>query len=333
MSTQVIFILILFNFIFFLNFSKIAKIFGIYDYPDKVRKFHKTPIPILGGSIIFLSLIIIFIFSYFSNNNFLLELGFNKKEILYFFLFCAAIFSIYLVDDVKNLGPNFKLFLLFILIICYLIFDSSLIIKNLEFKFFKEIFFLGNFSIIFTVLCFLLFINALNMFDGINLQCGSYSLFILLIFLFLSKNIAIIYFIIPLIFFLLLNNSNKCFLGNSGSALLAFIISVLAIKFYNSGFLYADDIFLLMCIPGYDLLRLAFVRLLHKKHPFYPDRNHIHHLLSKSYGNNIAIFLIIFLISSINLLNIFFKSLTILVIFLSIFFYCSIIFYIKKIKK
>ena len=333
MSAQIIFILIFFNIIFFFNFERIAKILNIYDYPDKVRKFHKIPVSILGGSIIFFSLIIIFIFGYFFNNNFLLELGFNKKDILYFFLFSSAVFLIYLVDDVKNLGPNFKLLLLFNLIICYLTFDESLVLKNLRFKFFKEIFFLGNFSIVFTILCFLLFINALNMFDGINLQCGSYGLFIFIIFLFLSKNIAIIYLIIPLIFFLLLNYSNKCFLGNSGSALLAVIISVLAIKIYNSGILYADDIFLLMCIPGYDLLRLAFVRLLHKNHPFYPDRNHIHHLLSKSYGNNIAVFLIIFLIASINLLNIFFKSLTILIIFLSIFFYSSIIFYIKKIRK
>jgi UDP-GlcNAc:undecaprenyl-phosphate GlcNAc-1-phosphate transferase len=330
MSSQIIFILILLNLIIFFNFKKISKFFNFYDYPDKVRKFHKNPVSILGGGIIFTSLTIVFIFGYFFSNNYLLELGFDKKNLLIFFIFSLLIFLIYLIDDIKNLSPNYKLLLLCILIILYLIFDNSVILTNLRFKFSNEIIFLNKFSIAFTLLSFLLFINALNMFDGINLQCGTYCLFIFIVFLFLTGNIAIIYFVIPLILFLLLNYSNNCFLGNSGSALLSFIISVLAIKIYNSGFFYADDIFLLMCIPGYDLLRLAFVRLLNKKHPFYPDRNHLHHLILRIYGNNVAVSGILFLIVSINLINFFFNSLSTLVILFSIFSYGAIILYIKK---
>jgi UDP-N-acetylmuramyl pentapeptide phosphotransferase/UDP-N-acetylglucosamine-1-phosphate transferase len=330
MSTQIIFILLFFNIIIFLNFNRIAKKLNIYDYPDKIRKFHKNPVPILGGAIVVFSLIIIFISSYYFNNNYLVELGFDRRNFLIFFIFSLVIFLIYLFDDVKNLSPNYKLLLLCILIIFYLVLDDSLILRNLRFKFFKEVIFLDKFSIVFTLLSFLLFINALNMFDGINLQCGVYSLFIFIVFFVLTKNIVIIYFIIPLILFLLLNYSNKCFLGNNGSALLSFIISVLAIKIYNLGIFFADDIFLLMCIPGYDLLRLAFVRLFNKRHPFYPDRNHLHHLISEIYSDKVTIFLIIFFIVTINLFNIFLNISSILVIFFSIIFYSGIIFYIKK---
>jgi len=262
----------------------------------------------------------------------LVQLGFYKKNILLFFTFSLIIFFTYLFDDIKGINPNLKLLLLSIFITLYLILDNSLILSNLKIKFLGEIFFLHSFSILFTLMCFLLFINAFNMFDGINLQCGSYSLLIFIIFLFFTKNIFFLYFIIPLIFFLILNYLGKCFLGNSGSALLAFIISVLCIKLHNINKFYTDDIFLLMCIPGYELLRLAFVRLLKKEHPFYPDRNHIHHLISDIYGDKTAFLIIFILILIINFINLFFESSSILAIFLSIFLYASILIYIKKIK-
>jgi UDP-GlcNAc:undecaprenyl-phosphate GlcNAc-1-phosphate transferase len=332
MSAQIILTLIVFNIIIFFYFNKIEKKIKIYDYPDKIRKFHKKSTPMLGGAIIFFSLTIIFIYEYFFNNNDLAQLGFYKKNILLFFIFSLIIFFTYLFDDIKGIKPNFKLFLLLIFITLYLILDNSLILSNLKIKFLGKIFFLHSFSIFFTLLCFLLFINAFNMFDGINLQCGSYSLLIFIIFLFFIKNIFFLYFIIPLIFFLILNYLDKCFLGNSGSALLAFIISVLCIKLHNINRFYADDIFLLMCIPGYELLRLAFVRLLEKKHPFYPDRNHIHHLISNIYGDKAAFLIIFILILIINFINLFFESSSILSILLSIILYISILFYIKRIK-
>jgi UDP-N-acetylmuramyl pentapeptide phosphotransferase/UDP-N-acetylglucosamine-1-phosphate transferase len=332
-STQIIFILIFCNILIFFNFERISKLINIYDFPDKVRKFHKHPVPILGGAIIFFSLAIIFVSGYFFNDNYLLDLGFDKKNILIFSIFCLVVFLIYLFDDIKNLGPNHKLLLLSVLIIFYLNLDSTVVLTNLRFRFFKEIIFLNKFSLVFTLFSILLFINALNMFDGINLQCGTYSLFIFFMLFILAKKIAIFYFMIPLFFFLLLNYSNSCFLGNSGSALLSFIISVLSIKIYNFNNIYAEDIFLLMCIPGYDLLRLAFVRLLNKKHPFYPDRNHLHHLISDIYGHNVALFIILFLIIIINLVNFYSKFPSNLCIFLSIFLYSGIIFYAKKIRQ
>jgi UDP-N-acetylmuramyl pentapeptide phosphotransferase/UDP-N-acetylglucosamine-1-phosphate transferase len=332
MSAQIILTLIIFNIIIFFYFDKIEKKIKIYDHPDKIRKFHKNSTPILGGPIIFSSFIIIFIYEYFFNNNDLAQLGFYKKNILLFFIFSLLIFFTYLFDDIKGIKPNLKLTLLSIFITFYLILDSSLILSNLKIKFIGEIIFLNSFSIFFTLLCFLLFINAFNMFDGINLQCVSYSLLIFIVFLLSTKNIFFIYFIIPLICFFVLNYLNKCFIGNSGSALLAFIISVLCIKLHNVNKFFADDIFLLMCVPGYELLRLAIVRLLKKKHPFYPDRDHMHHLISDIYGDKTAFLIIFILILIINFINFFFESSSIIAISISIILYASILFYVKKIK-
>ena len=49
-------------------------------------------------------------------------------------------------------------------------------IRNISLSALDQNFSIGIFSYFWTVVCFLLFINALNMFDGINLQVTIYSL-------------------------------------------------------------------------------------------------------------------------------------------------------------
>jgi UDP-N-acetylmuramyl pentapeptide phosphotransferase/UDP-N-acetylglucosamine-1-phosphate transferase len=334
MSAQIVLVLLIFfNLILFLNFESITKLIKIYDYPDKIRKFHKKPIPLLGGFFLYFTFLIIFIINFFFNEDYFNLIGFNNKDFLIFFCFSSIIFFLFLLDDLKNLSANLKLFLLILILFIYLTLDSNLIITELRFKFLEEIIILKYFSIPFTLLSFLLFINAFNMFDGINLQSGIYSLLIFFVLFAFNHNLAILFFIIPILFFLILNYKNNCFLGNNGSSLLSFIISVLVIKIYNyNKVIFADDIFLLMCIPGYDLFRLAFIRLINKKHPFYPDRNHLHHLLISSCGTNLTVWIIQFAIIAPNILNYFTNISSILIIILSLFFYSFLLFY-KKIQK
>ena len=37
-------------------------------------------------------------------------------------------------------------------------------------------------------------------------------------------------------------------------------------------------------MPGLDMIRLVFFRLMRNKNPFLPDRNHLHHLLIERYS-------------------------------------------------
>jgi len=136
------------------------------------------------------------------------------------------------------------------------------------------------------------------MLDGINGQAASYSIYISLIFFCLEINL--IFFsilIITLLFFLYNNFKNKMFLGDSGTILLGFVISYFFIKSYNMGFkIYSDEIFLIMMIPGFELVRLATQRLYKKRHPFSPDTNHIHHLMIRKNGFIKSFILIQFLL-------------------------------------
>jgi UDP-GlcNAc:undecaprenyl-phosphate GlcNAc-1-phosphate transferase len=165
------------------------------------------------------------------------------------------------------------------------------------------------------------------MFDGINLQSSFYSINIFLIFIFKSLFLDIsLVMILSLLFFSYLNFKNKCFLGNNGSLLIAFVISYLFIKSQSTDNpIFADEIFLAMQVPGLDLLRLAIQRIYNKKHPFHPDRNHIHHLLLKKIGYIKTVLIVTGIIIIPNYLSIFYGN-TIFYIILTLFIYGFIIF-------
>jgi len=279
MNTYFYIAIIFFNLILFLNYKKISKIYNLYDIPDNIRKKHEKNTPLFGGLIILINLLIYCILEYFK----FFEFSFfkTKYEILIFLFSSILFYLIGFFDDKYQLKPNFKLLIFTFLIIILMILDNDLIISNINFTFSNFVFYFYNYSYFFTILCFLLFINSFNMLDGINGQATSYAIFISIILIFLKFNL--IFFtilLIPLLIFLFYNLKNKMFLGDSGTLLLGFVFSYFFIKSYNLGLkIYSDEIFLIMMIPGLELVRLAVQRLLLKKHPFSPDNKHIHHLI------------------------------------------------------
>jgi UDP-GlcNAc:undecaprenyl-phosphate GlcNAc-1-phosphate transferase len=320
--------LIIFNLFFLFFFKSISLFFNIFDYPDKKRKFHKKKIANLGGVLIFINLLIFLLYFLFNEKylvNPLILFGFKKFYIL--FIFCLLFFIIGILDDKFNLSANYKFLIFIILIYSLLHLDNSLLIKNVNFSFMQKPINIEPVSFFFTITSFLLFINAFNMFDGINLESFFYTLFLLLVFIF--KNVYLelcVVLIISLIFFSFLNYKNKCFLGNNGSLLVAFIISYLSVKSVNVFSVFkADEIFLLMFIPGIDLLRLAFSRILNHRHPFSPDRNHIHHILMKKFTLSQTLIILILLIILPNIVSLLF-GFTIYLILISLITYTVIIF-------
>jgi UDP-GlcNAc:undecaprenyl-phosphate GlcNAc-1-phosphate transferase len=282
----IIFILLIGNLLITYNLKKISDILNIYDIPDGVRKFHIIKTPLLGGIIFLFPILLLLLQSYLTGNIFFELLSINKKEFFNLFILLFFAFLIGFLDDKIGVSANKKLFFLTVLIYTYLKIEPNLVIYNLNFSLFKYSINLGAYSLLFTTMCFLLFINAFNMFDGIDLQSGLYSLFIIIILFILNKYLFIyLYFGIQIIFFLILNFKKKTFMGDSGTLLLSTLISFFIIKTYKTeNYLYADDIFLLMLIPGIDLLRLAIFRILNRKHPFKADNEHLHHYLSSKFS-------------------------------------------------
>lgn len=277
-----IYIILFVNILFCIFFNKIQKKLNIFDKPDTKRKFHTKVISSAGGVLFFLCIFIYFIINFLGldQNSLSLRENFSLSIVI------ISFFVIGVYDDKFSLDVYPRLFLSFIFILSFLLLNGDFILRELTFSFSNSNIDLKNFSILFTILCSLLFINACNMFDGVDLQFGLYVL--LLSALFYTKNILPnlqVIVIICCISFLYFNYNKKLFIGNNGTLIIGLLFSLIFIKFYNSSsyYFYADEIFLYMAIPGFDLIRVSFLRLLKGKNMFSSDRNHLHHLLLKIY--------------------------------------------------
>jgi len=288
-------LIVLLNFLIIYFYQPISRLFNLFDYPDYKRKIHKKPIPLIGGLMLVTNLIVILLLNIFFSQ--LIDINFFGSINNYYFFFITLFFffTIGYIDDKYQISANSKLLFTSLCILLLINFDENILLKNINLSFTNYILHLGNLSYFITLICFLLFINAFNMLDGINGQVTLYAIFIFSVLIFNQVlPLYISLFVIMLLFFLLLNFRNKAFLGDSGSLPLGYIISYIFLRSYNNsdGIFLADEIFLIMAIPGYELLRLAIQRIINKKHPFFPDNNHIHHLLINKYKPLKTIFII-----------------------------------------
>ena len=285
MALMIYSFLIILNCLILIFFSSIQKKINIYDYPSE-KKIHVNKVPLLGGLIFFVNIIIYLIFFNFFHTKFSSSI-FGFSSIMNDFLLIVSIvflFFLGLIDDKKNLSASIRLILLIAIISLNLFLNFELNISYIKLSFFNN-FSIDSYSFFWTLICFLLFINAFNFFDGINLQ-SSGIIFAICLFFFI-KNIFVEFFIVIIIaniLFSYLNYNSRTYLGNNGSFFLPFLFGALFISAYNNNpNIYADEIVILMLIPGLDLMRLFFLRLSKKKSPFQGDKNHIHHLLLNNY--------------------------------------------------
>ena len=190
------------NIFIFIFIDKISFIYNVFDKPNQ-RKLHKNKISLLGGLLILLSLTLVLIQSLFTDNTvFEKVFSFSKLEFYYLFFTCILVFLIGFFDDKKGLSANIKLVSISLILLQLLIFDNDLRISILNFDFANYSIELKKISIFFTLFCFLLFMNAFNMFDGIDLQASFYALTLLIILALKSVFINFVIILILQIFFM-----------------------------------------------------------------------------------------------------------------------------------
>jgi len=315
------------NILILISYNYLAKIVNVYDFPNK-RKIHKIKTPLIGGIILLVNFIFLII---------LLETGVissltlsnifeNKFNYFLFSLSIILIFLIGFIDDKIDINPNLKLVCLFLIIFFVQFLDNSILITEIRFSFTNNLIYLGKYSFLFTALCFLLFINACNMFDGINLQSCLYYLILSLYLITLdSHNLFLIVMIISILIICILNSKGKIFMGDSGVFLCSFVLAYFMVKNYNINIInYSDKIFILMMVPGIDMFRLFMFRILNKKNPFKPDNSHIHHILLRKF-TYLQTILIIFLLVNVPIILSFFDVSSLFIILSFLFSYFLLI--------
>jgi len=310
--------------------SEIVKKTKLLDRPDKIRKLHKKPTPLLGGMMAFSSFLFVNLYLIFLGN-------FNKTSFI-ILTCCLSCLILGFIDDVKRVSYKYKFLFLIVIFYLFLSLDPDLQVNKIYFASLNKEFYLNYFSIPFTILCLLLLTNAINLIDGIDGLCILVSIIFItwLMNTFQNTEPLFVVIIISLFYILYLNLKKKIFLGDSGSLFLGSFIGLNIILNYNLEISQIDfpieNIFIALMLPGLDMLRVFTARIIKNKNPFSPDRIHLHHLLLN--GNiQLSKILIIYFILIITpiVINQFLYNSQIIIIFTYIFLYSIFILFLKKI--
>jgi len=249
------------------NASKI----GMLDIPNN-RSSHTAPTPRGAGIGMFLAY---FLVLSFFHTAFVLEYS-------GFFIAITLIFLLGVYDDAKDTSPKLKL-LIIGMATTLIFFVDGFEINTLGHWFGVEVTLPYIVALFVTLFAVAGFTNALNLVDGLDGLAGSLSLVILASLYYIGyayndQFIMIVSFfvMVSLLGFLLFNwYPASIFMGDSGSLVLGFIISVLSIKTIN----YVSDtaILFLAAVPIIDTIIVMTRRMQRGFSPFAPDKSHFHH--------------------------------------------------------
>ncbi|MCI1785317.1 MAG: undecaprenyl/decaprenyl-phosphate alpha-N-acetylglucosaminyl 1-phosphate transferase [Bacteroidales bacterium] len=274
----------------------------LYDSVD-ARKQHTGKVPRLGGISFFPAILITMCFMIglgcclglpvrpFPNN--------TKAEFL--FLVCGT-GILYLIGEMDDLiGVRYKIKFIFQIAAAVMMISSGVWIHDLNGLFGIHIL-PAWFGILFSIILIVFITNSINLIDGVDglasglciIAFGILSLIYIHKSLFIYAMLAISAAgaIIPFWVYNVFGDQrkgHKLFMGDTGSLTLGLLLSFLAIKLCSI----APDspaqsarnmiiAFSTLLVPMFDAIRVSIHRMLRKRNPFLPDRNHIHHLLIRT---------------------------------------------------
>lgn len=276
------------TFMFIPTIIRMARYKKLFDEVDE-RKLHTEQIPRLGGVGFFAGLVISVL------------LFVNTSQFIGFGGFVAGLFILFFIglkDDILVIAPLTKFIGQLTATVIVVYFGNTIITDLHGFFGFHEIHWILGFGI--TVFVFLVTINAFNFIDGVDglsssigvVVSGAFGIWFVLVEQF---DLAIISFalVASLLAFIRYNvfaPKSKIFMGDTGSMIIGFVVSFLAVNFNELNIETTKDsaffilpapavAFGVLIIPYFDMLRVMYIRLLKGQKVFHPDKNHLHHLL------------------------------------------------------
>lgn len=267
---------------------KVAYLSDFYDKPDNDRKLHDRYIPTLGGVAIFLGFFVGFSIS---------GLAGQIQGYPYFAAALALLFFTGLKDDIVELSAKTKL-MVELIVAGLLIFGCNMYISNFygvlgihEIPYWV--------SVLLTTFTMIVVVNSYNLIDGIDgLAAGIGSIasvffgvgfYVAGEYAFAALSLTLL---VSLMAYLKYNfNPAEIFMGDTGSLVVGFLLSVLAINFvglneipaYVSVFGKTSAILpvAILALPLFDTLTVFYKRIRRGTSPFNPGQDHIHHSMIK----------------------------------------------------
>lgn len=256
------------------------------------RTIHQELIPKLGG----LSIFAAFASSLIVYNYTIAHIG-NLWSLV---IAISLVVFIGSWDDKYNLGCYRKLLGQTLAAVVVAFWGFSIQCLNLPFGHTIE---LGYWGPLLSVFWILTITNAINLLDGLDGLAAVMSI-VIAIFIFTGslyfKNNEVaamsIILIAAIIGFLRYNlPPAKIFMGDTGSLFLGFLLACLSLKAFTSAesVTHIPAMVMLFAIPLLDTGLAIIRRLSQGKHPFSPDKNHIHHrLLELTLNQSVAVTII-----------------------------------------
>ena len=274
----------------------------LFDKPD-ARKVHSIPVPRLGG-ISFLPVMMITVAVTIGMMYHLGLTGYFERE--YYVLIQLAVllgsgmlmYIVGVADDLVDVNYRFKLMFQFIA-------SCVVVLSGLWIKDYCGLFGIhrlwGLVGMPLSVFLIIYIINSINMIDGIDGLASGIGIVSLITLTgiafaedhFLHMVIGITLLGVVTVFWIFnmfgsRERSTKVFMGDSGSLTLGLFLSFLIINAsdFSEGdpsrnAMYLALGFSTLAIPMLDVPRIVIWRLAHRRSPFQPDNNHIHHLLMR----------------------------------------------------
>ncbi len=234
------------------------------------QKFVNNSTPLTGGIFIFFPVLFLYFEDY-------------PLFVFTYFLF----FSLGLFSDLNVFSSAKKRFFIQIIVLLFFVLSSNLEISSTRIDVIDRLFENSSINYIFTIFCLIVLINGSNFVDGLNGLFGGY--FVLILFFLYRLNLIPelqldkqneIFFIIVLLFLLIMNFSNKLFLGDSGTYSLSFLIGFSLIQIYNLNQNITPYFIILLCwYPCFENLFSIIRKSLSTKNPLDPDNQHLHHFM------------------------------------------------------
>jgi len=257
---------------------RVAHLKNILDQPN-FRTVHEELTPRLGGLAMFAG--------FMSALTIFADLDNGVQQLL---AGCVILFFIGLKDDLIAISAM-KKFAVQLLATGIVMFIADIRITS-----FQGIFGIGELDIgisyFFTFFVIIGITNSINLIDGLDglagtlviIACVSFGVYFQLYGGASYANYAAVAFcLVGGILGFLRYNFYKAtiFMGDTGSLLCGFIISVLAIQFIEMRQVEAAPSVALgiLFIPLFDTIRVFTIRIFKGKSPFIPDKNHVHHRL------------------------------------------------------
>ncbi|MBX9853772.1 MAG: undecaprenyl/decaprenyl-phosphate alpha-N-acetylglucosaminyl 1-phosphate transferase [Cytophagaceae bacterium] len=279
----------------------VAHVKNLLDEPN-LRTVHESLTPRLGGLAIFAG--------FMSSLTIFGQLDNGVKEIL---AGSIIIFFIGLKDDIVSVSA-FKKFFVQVLATGIVMFMADVRIRN--FQGLLGIYQLDDgISYAFTFLVIIGITNAINLIDGLDGLAGTIIMIATATFGFYffryggdyySPYADLAFCLLGSIVGFLRYNLNKAiiFMGDTGSLVCGFVVSILAVQFVEMkaiGPVGAPIGIAILIIPIMDTLRVFLLRILVGVSPFSADKNHIHHRLIELGFSQLST---VFMLAAINIVAI-----------------------------